>query len=246
MPPGKRQQTNPMLYTLIAFVGLFIIATTVAVIFYVKSEEHRKEANTLQGQISDLASSSERQKLGTLVGTRQGRNSWLSTMIDYLDQTISLVVGGVPQPTSAEVKVDTASRKVKETLESLAQKHAEVKTVAPKAPDSKFVELLAGQEFPAAVESFDETMKNAFPAEKLEQAWQSTTTQVGSFKKQVGLRTAKELDYDVEFITCEFERGHLDIKIVYNEKKEIAGLFFEPTPPAVLQSGRVLLPWYVE
>ena len=39
MPPGKRRQSNAMLYTLITFVGLFIIATTVAVIYYVKAEE---------------------------------------------------------------------------------------------------------------------------------------------------------------------------------------------------------------
>ena len=61
MPPGKRQQTNPMLYTLIAFVGLFIIATTVAVIFYVKSEEHRKEAFHINATATEvLAESVER------------------------------------------------------------------------------------------------------------------------------------------------------------------------------------------
>jgi len=38
MPIGKRQQNNAMLYTIIAFVGLFIIAAAVAVIYYVKFE----------------------------------------------------------------------------------------------------------------------------------------------------------------------------------------------------------------
>ena len=41
MPAHRRKQTNAMLYTLITFVGLFIAATTVAVIFYVKAEEYR-------------------------------------------------------------------------------------------------------------------------------------------------------------------------------------------------------------
>jgi len=59
MPAAKRQQDNTMLYTLITFVGLFIIATTVAVIFYVKSEEHRKNAADLQSQRDELASSRE-------------------------------------------------------------------------------------------------------------------------------------------------------------------------------------------
>jgi hypothetical protein len=38
------------------------------------------------------------------------------------------------------------------------------------------------------------------------------------------------------FITCEFEKGHLDIKVVYNDKKQVAGLFFVPTAPEVLES----------
>jgi len=48
MPPGKQQQSNTILYTLIAFVGLFILATAGAVIFYVKAEEHRKNADNLE------------------------------------------------------------------------------------------------------------------------------------------------------------------------------------------------------
>jgi len=48
MPPGKRRQSNAMLYTLITFVGLFIVATTVAVIYYVKAEELRTTTEEAQ------------------------------------------------------------------------------------------------------------------------------------------------------------------------------------------------------
>ena len=41
MSPAKRQQSDAMLYTLILFVGLFIAATTVAIIYYVKFEDQR-------------------------------------------------------------------------------------------------------------------------------------------------------------------------------------------------------------
>ena len=43
MPPRKRQQSNAMLYTLIAFVGLFIAAATAAIIYYVKAEDYKKD-----------------------------------------------------------------------------------------------------------------------------------------------------------------------------------------------------------
>ena len=46
MPVRRRKQSNAMLYTLIIFVGLFIASTTVAVIYYVKAEEHRTKAET--------------------------------------------------------------------------------------------------------------------------------------------------------------------------------------------------------
>jgi len=116
MPPGKRQQSDTMLYTLIVFVGLFIVATAAAIIFYVKAEEHRKNADDIERQINNLATTSERSKLGTIVGTKQSRESWLGKMVEHLDQMITLIVGGVPQPTSAEVKVNEINTKVKNAL----------------------------------------------------------------------------------------------------------------------------------
>lgn len=119
MPIGRMQQSRAMFYTLIVFVGLFLIATVIAIVFYIKSEDYRKKADNLQDQINELASSSERRKIGAIVGTRQSRKSRLGTMIDYLDETTSLILGGVPEETSAEVKVETANRKAKETLDML-------------------------------------------------------------------------------------------------------------------------------
>jgi len=53
MPAGRRPQSNAMLYTLVTFVGLFILAATVAVIYYVQFEEKSKEANELRNQRQD-------------------------------------------------------------------------------------------------------------------------------------------------------------------------------------------------
>ncbi len=130
MPVGKRQQSNAMLYTLITFIGLFVVATTFAVIFYVESEKYRTENATLQSQTDELASSRERQALGSMVGQKPTRKSWLAQMVDYVDQTVSLVVGGAPEQTSAQVKVDNANQAVRNALQ-LVQEHGDIADADP-------------------------------------------------------------------------------------------------------------------
>jgi len=130
MPAGKRQQSAAMLYTLITFVGLFIVATTFAVVFYVEAEKYRTENTTLQSQIDELASRGERQQLGSIVGKKPMRKSWLAQMVDYFDQTVSLVVGGVPEATAVQVKVDNANQEVRNALR-LAQEHIKIGDVDP-------------------------------------------------------------------------------------------------------------------
>jgi hypothetical protein len=226
-----------MLYTTITFVALFLVATVAAVIFYLKFEEYRTEAANLQNQRDELATSAEIRKIGALVGEKQPRKSRLGTMVEYLDETVTLILGGLPdEDASAQVKVDTANRKAKDILELVSQPRTDTATPTPEAPDNEFVELLATGQFPAATESFDETMKNALPPEKLQELWESTVSQIGLFKKQLGSRTEKEADFDIVLVTCQFENGTLDVKVVYNTEKQVAGLFFTPTPPEVLQS----------
>jgi NAD-dependent DNA ligase len=51
-------------------------------------------------------------------------------MVDYLDEVVCLVIGGLPEDTSAEVKVDTANRDFKDTL-ALAQAHINPASIDP-------------------------------------------------------------------------------------------------------------------
>jgi hypothetical protein len=120
-----------MLYTLITFVGLFIVATTLAVIFYVKTEKLRTIAATSQNQLEEMATPAEQRKIGELIGAKVGRKSRLGTMLDYLDTAVYSIIGGLPEETSAEVKVDTAGRKIKDTLGPLAQKYPDIQTADP-------------------------------------------------------------------------------------------------------------------
>jgi hypothetical protein len=122
MPARRRKQSNAMLYTLITFVGLFIVATTIAVIYYVEAEDKRTRLEEMQNTIDKLADTREINQLGTIVGTKPGSKTWLGTMVGHLDETTSTIVGGVPETTSAEAKVNDANIKVAKALKS-AQTH---------------------------------------------------------------------------------------------------------------------------
>jgi len=125
MPARRRKQSNAMLYTLITFVGLFIVTTTIAVIYYVEAEDKRTRLTDMQNQIDKLADSRERNALGTIVGTKASRKSWLGTMVEHLDGTASRIVGGVPETTSAEAKVNDVKTKFGNALTS-AQEHIDI------------------------------------------------------------------------------------------------------------------------
>ena len=92
----------------------------------------------------------------------------------------------------------------------------------------QFIDLLAREDFATAVKGYDETMTKVFPEAKTRETWQTIKAQVGAFKRQLGTRTAKLGNYDIVFVTCEFEKMTLDAKIVFNEQRQIAGLGFVP------------------
>ena len=125
MPVGKRKQSSAVFYALLTFVGLFVAATTVAVIYYVRAEKYRTEAARLQTDMSELANPQEWGNRGKIVGTRQSRKTYLGIMVDYLDKTVALVIGGPVEPTSAEVKVANTVRDVNETIKLVQQDIAE-------------------------------------------------------------------------------------------------------------------------
>lgn len=97
-----------MLYTLIIFVGLFIVATTVAVFYYVKAEEYRITGEDLQSKFNVFASEQEQSEPASLVGAMNPGSTYLGTMLERFDNAVSLIVGGIPQSTSAEVKINNA------------------------------------------------------------------------------------------------------------------------------------------
>jgi len=130
MPARRRKQSNAMLYTLITFVGLFIATTTVAVIYYVKAEEYRTGEADLQRELNNYVTDRERQAMGTIVGAKLPGETWIGTMVNYHDKTVTLVAGGVAEPTSAEVKVNNSNTETANSLK-LAQEHIAIGTGDP-------------------------------------------------------------------------------------------------------------------
>lgn len=121
MPARRRKQSNAMLYTLITFVALFIISTTIAVIYYVEAEDKRTRLEETQSKIDEYADNRQINAIGSIVGTRRVGDTWIGTMVGHLDGTTSMIVGGVPETTSAEAKVNNAKVKVANALKSAQQ-----------------------------------------------------------------------------------------------------------------------------
>jgi hypothetical protein len=74
---------------------------------------------------------------------------------------------------------------------------------------------------------FDDTMKTAFPLAQVKQAREGLLAQAGPLEGQIDARAVKSEQYDVVYVTYRFEKGDVDVKMVFNPTGQIAGLFFQ-------------------
>jgi pimeloyl-ACP methyl ester carboxylesterase/nicotinamidase-related amidase len=105
----------------------------------------------------------------------------------------------------------------------------------PKGLEDKareFVEQLVARDFDKAVADFDATMQKVMPAKTLGETWKAIEAQAGKFQKSRGIRTestkVKDAEVKTVFVTCEFEKASLDVKVVYTSDGKVTGLFFAP------------------
>jgi dienelactone hydrolase len=91
-----------------------------------------------------------------------------------------------------------------------------------------FVTALAKGDFEAASKDFDDAVKKALPKDKLESLWRTLQEQVGKFESQGQVRSEKQDAYQIIYITCEFKKNALDIRLVFNKQGQIGGLSFRP------------------
>ncbi|HEY7214553.1 MAG TPA: alpha/beta fold hydrolase, partial [Thermoanaerobaculia bacterium] len=96
------------------------------------------------------------------------------------------------------------------------------------AKATAFLDLLVKGEFQTAVQNFAPPMKAAAPPAKLAEIWSALQSQIGPYRRRVATRRVKEEGYDVVFITTEFARATVDLKVVLDELGRIAGFFVVP------------------
>lgn len=91
-----------------------------------------------------------------------------------------------------------------------------------------FLNHILAKEFDAAREEFDETMSAQVDAKKLEELWTALINQVGAFKEHTDSREEKNDEYQMVYLTCNFEKQSLDIRVVFDDDGNIAGFQYVP------------------
>lgn len=84
---------------------------------------------------------------------------------------------------------------------------------------------MAQGKYENARKEFDKKMAAAAPSSKLEEIWTATTSQAGNWEKIGGTRFAEEAGYRVVYVTSLFEKGSLDIKVVFDNQGKISGMW---------------------
>lgn len=109
------------------------------------------------------------------------------------------------------------------------------------------VDSMAKGDFASATKNFDNTMKAVMSMKILRQTWLQLTAQVGAFKSRIGSRKVKGNGFQIVYVTCQFEKTTMDIKVVFDKDGNIGGLWFIPivfagsvhySPPAYVHRDR--------
>lgn len=113
MAARQASQSNTMLYALVTFVALFLIAATFAVIYYVKSEEYRTQAEMAKEDLNTIANISEKNSLTRIVGKPAQGKSYMGTMQAVVDDLYTFILGQQPPDNlPATVKFNEISMKI--------------------------------------------------------------------------------------------------------------------------------------
>jgi hypothetical protein len=99
------------------------------------------------------------------------------------------------------------------------------------------VSALAQGQWAKVEARFDQRMKAALPAEKLEGVWKQITDTNGAFERVLDVKVEEKSGYHIAVVSCAFARGNVDAKVVVDGAGRIAGLFFAPAAPPASSPG---------
>ena len=103
----------------------------------------------------------------------------------------------------------------------------------------EFINALGEGKYDDARKEFDKKMAAAAPAAKLNELWTGIVSQAGKWHKISGTRFAEEAGYRVVYVTGLFEKGSLDIKVVFDKQGKISGMWL-----GTLESNEYKTPGY--
>jgi uncharacterized protein len=90
------------------------------------------------------------------------------------------------------------------------------------------VTAIAARQFDQAEVQFDSTMASVFPADKLSATWDTVIAQAGDFKSILDTRPEELQGYHVIYVTCQFAKNNLDIRVVFDANGQVGGLQVVP------------------
>ncbi|HUI82626.1 MAG TPA: alpha/beta fold hydrolase [Candidatus Binatia bacterium] len=105
---------------------------------------------------------------------------------------------------------------------------AQAQNQTPESLATAAVNELAARQFSKVVARFDDRMQSAMPQEKLSAVWDTVLDNAGSFQRITGTRVVEQQGYQVVFVACQFKYAALDVKMAFDSRNRIAGLFFVP------------------
>jgi dienelactone hydrolase len=80
---------------------------------------------------------------------------------------------------------------------------------------------------------FTERMAAGIPPATLAAMIDDLLSKTGPFRGIAGTRAEMQQEYHVVFVTCQFEKASLDLRLVYDAAGKLAGMFFAPSSPKV-------------
>jgi hypothetical protein len=110
----------------------------------------------------------------------------------------------------------------------------------------EFVTRMEAGQYKEARQDFDTTMRLALSQKKLQDLWATLQEQAGTFDKQGETRRETQGDYQIVYVTCRFGLGALDVKVVFNSKGKISGLFFQPAADTTAMAPEYNPPSYAD
>ncbi len=91
-----------------------------------------------------------------------------------------------------------------------------------------FIANLDNEDYAGAAAFFNAEMKRAMSERKLKQTWEGLLKQMGPYHGEVEKQVQQAGEYEAVNVLSDFEKGRLNIRVVFDSDNRVAGLWFQP------------------